>query len=228
VRAAGQVGPLAEAASGVRQSPARVVDVDVDLGDGRSLRGSVPGVHGDRLVTVSFSRLGGKQRLQTWVRLLALAASDDDRPWAGYTLGRPANAKSRSAWQGSRLGPLDHTAADLLRDLVALRDRGLTEPLPLPVRSSLAYADARRSRADASDARYRAGLAWAGQGWGSRQADGERAQPEHVRVHGADAPLPGTAEPPRPGEEHPGETTRFGALAMRVWTPLLENERFND
>ena len=228
VRAAEQVRPLAEAAAGVRQSPARVVDVDVDLGDGRVLRGSVPGVHGDRLVTVSFSRLGGRQRLQTWVRLLALAASDDDRPWVGYTLGRPANAKSRHTWQGSRLGPLDHTATDRLRDLVALRDRGLTEPLPLPVKASLAYADARRSRADASDARYRAGLVWAGQGWGSRQADGERAQPEHVRVHGADAPLPGTEEAPRPGEEHPGETTRFGALAMRAWTPLLDNERFND
>jgi exodeoxyribonuclease V gamma subunit len=49
-----------------------------------------------------------------------------------------------------------------------------------------------------------------------------------VRVHGPGAPLPATGQEPRPGEEHPGETTRFGALAMRVWSPLLQNERFSD
>ena len=40
--------------------------------------------------------------------------------------------------------------------------------------------------------------------------------------------LPGTDEEPRSGEEQPGETTRFGALAMRVWSPLLESERFSE
>jgi exodeoxyribonuclease V gamma subunit len=225
---ADEVGPLADAAAGLRASPARVVDVDVDLGDGRSLRGSVPGVHGDRLVAVSYARLGGRQRLQTWLRLLALAASDDDRPWVAYTLGRPANPRSRKTWQGAKQGPLDHTAVDLLHDLVALRDRGLTEPLPLPVKASVVYAEARRSRADPAEARYRAGQTWTGQKGPGGRFDGECADPEHVRIHGAGAPLPGTDEEPRPGEEHPGETTRFGALAMRVWDPLLENERFSD
>jgi exodeoxyribonuclease V gamma subunit len=220
---ADEVGPLADAAGGLRASPARAVDVDIDLGDGRILRGTVPGVHGDRLVAVSFSRLGGRQRLQTWIRLLALAASDDDRPWVAYTVGRPASSRSRTTWQGSRLGPLDHTAIDLLRDLVALRDRGLTEPLPLPVKASVAYAEARRSSADPADARFRAGQMWA-----DGRFDGECSDPEHVRVLGPGAPLPGTGEVPPPDEEHPGETTRFGALAMRVWSPLLENERFSD
>ncbi|MFI2365159.1 exodeoxyribonuclease V subunit gamma [Promicromonospora sp. NPDC019610] len=228
VRVADDVGPLADAAAGLRASPARVVDVDVDLGDGRSLRGSVPGVHGDRVVAVSYARLGGRQRLQAWVRLLALAASDDDRPWVAYALGRPANPRSRSTWQGSRLGPLDHTAVDLLRDLVALRDRGLTEPLPLPVKASALYAEARRSRADPAEARFRAGQTWTGQRGPGGRLDGEGAEPEHVRIHGPAAPLPGTGEEPRPGEEHPGETTRFGALAMRVWSPLLESERFSE
>ncbi|MCP2282017.1 DNA helicase/exodeoxyribonuclease V, gamma subunit [Promicromonospora umidemergens] len=220
---ADEVGPLAEAAAGLRASPARAVDVDVDLGDGRSLRGTVPGVHGDRPIAVSYSRLGGRQRLQAWVRLLALAASDDDRPWVAYALGRPANPRSPKTWQGSRLGPLDHTAVDLLRDLVALRDRGLTEPLPLPVKASLAYADARRTGSDPADARSRAG-----QRWSDGRFDGEGSDPEHVRVHGPGAPLPATGEAPRPGEEQAGETTRFGALAVRVWSPLLENERFSD
>lgn len=223
-----EVGPLADAAAGVRASPARVVDIDVDLGGGRSLRGSVPGVHGDRLVAVSYARLGGRQRLRTWIRLLALAASDDDRPWVAYAFGRPTNPRSRKTWQGSRLGPLDHTAVDLLRDLVALRDRGLTEPLPLPVKASAVYAEERRSRADPADAQFRAGQTWTGQRGPGGGFDGECADPEHARVHGPGAPLPGTGEAPRPGEEHPGETTRFGALAMRVWSPLLENERFSD
>jgi exodeoxyribonuclease V gamma subunit len=220
---ADEAGPLADAAGGLRTSPARAVDVELDVGGGRSLRGTVPGVHGDRLVAVSFSRLGGKHRLQSWIRLLALAASDDDRPWVAYTLGRPANPRSRGTWQGSRLGPLDHTAVDLLRDLVALRDRGLTEPLPLPVKTSLAYAEARRTGADPADARFRAGQKWA-----DGRFDGECSDPEHVRVLGPGAPLPGTGEEPRPGEEHPGETARFGALAMRAWSPLLQNERFSD
>jgi exodeoxyribonuclease V gamma subunit len=225
---ADEVGPLAEAAGGLRASPARAVDVDVDLTDGRVLRGTVAGLHGDRLVSVSYSRLAGRNRLQSWIRLLALAASDDDRPWVAYTLGRPANPRSRGTWQGSRLGPLDHTAVDLLRDLVALRDRGLTEPLPLPVKASLAYVEARRTGADPADARFRAGQRWAGQKWVDGRPEGEGAEPEHVRVHGPGAPLPATGEEPRPGEEHPGETTRFGALAMHVWSPLLENERFSD
>jgi exodeoxyribonuclease V gamma subunit len=225
---ADEVGPLAEAAGGLRASPARAVDVDVDLGDGRSLRGTVPGVHGDRLVAVSFSRLAGRNRLQTWIRLLALAVSDDDRPWVAYTLGRPASPRSPRTWQGSRQGPLDHTAVDLLRDLVVLRDRGLTEPLPLPVKASVAYAEARRTSADPADARFRAGQKWTGPRRTDGRFEGESADPEHVRVHGPEAPLPATGEEPRPGEEHPGETTRFGALAMRVWSPLLENERFSE
>ena len=42
---------------------------------------------------------------------------------------------------------------------------------------------------------------------------------------GPKASLPGLAEPPGPGEEYDGETSRFGALAMRVWSPLLIAEQ---
>ena len=33
------------------------------------------------------------------------------------------------------------------------------------------------------------------------------------------------AEPPRPGEQVDGEATRFGALAMRLWLPVVERAR---
>ena len=71
--------------------------------------GTVPEVYGDRLVSVTYSRLGPKHRLASWVRLLALAASDDDRSWTAHTLGRP-HSRSRDDIAVSLLGPLDHTA----------------------------------------------------------------------------------------------------------------------
>ena len=73
--------------------PPRAVDVAVDLGDGRRLVGTVPEVYGDRLVSVTYSRLGAKHRLASWVRLLALAAADEDRSWTAHTIGRRTAAR---------------------------------------------------------------------------------------------------------------------------------------
>src|SRR6185312_13702606 len=127
-----RAGPLQQAAAELRLTPPRAVDVAVDLGGGRRLVGTVPEVYGDRLVPVHYSRLGAKHRLASWVHLLALAASDDDHSWTAHTLGRP-HSRSREAFAVSLLGPLDHTAIDVLRDLVVLRDHGLRAPLPLPL-----------------------------------------------------------------------------------------------
>jgi exodeoxyribonuclease V gamma subunit len=44
-------------------------------------------------------------------------------------------------------------------------------------------------------------------------------------VWGPAAALPGLDVAPRLGEEFAGETTRFGALAMRVWSPLIQAEQ---
>ena len=38
-------------------------------------------------------------------------------------------------------------------------------------------------------------------------------------------PLPGLDAVPGADEEFPGETTRFGALALRLWSPLLVSEQ---
>lgn len=212
--------PLAEEGRRLRSRPARSVDVDVDLGDGRRLRGTVPDVHGDRLVPVHYSRLGATHRLQSWLRLLALTATDDDRSWTAHTLGRPANSRSRETFGVSLLGPLDHRAVGLLRDLVALRDAGLCEPLPLPLKASLSYARARRTNAAHDEAVVKAG--W---DWNDGRFPGECSEPAHVLAWGRGAPLPGLDEPPREGESFDGETTRFGALALRLWSPLLVAEQ---
>jgi exodeoxyribonuclease V gamma subunit len=120
----------------------------------------------------------------------------------------------------SQLGPLDHRARDVLRDLVALRDAGLCEPLPFPLKASLTYARQRRTQASSDEALDKAG--W---DWRDGKFPGECSDAEQVRAWGAHAPLPGTAVAPLSGEAYDGETHRFGALAMRVWSPLLVAEQ---
>ena len=214
-----RAGPLHAAASALRTTPPRAVDIAVDLGRGRRLVGTVPEVYGDRLVSVTYSRLGPKHRLASWVRLLALAASDEDRSWTAHTLGRP-HGRSRDDTAVSLLGPLDHTAADLLRDLVALRDSGLRAPLPLPLKASFGYARARRTQADVPDA-----LVKAGYDWKDGKFPGEQSGPAVLTIWGRRTTPPDVGERPRPGEEFPGETGRFGALSLRVWSPLFEAEQ---
>jgi len=214
-----RAGPLRAAAAELRRSPPRAVDVAVDLGGGRRLVGTVPEVYGDRLVPVTYSRLGAKHRLASWVHLLALAASDDDHSWTAHTLGRP-HGRSREVVAVSLLGPLDHTAVDSLRDLVALRDHGLRAPLPLPLKASLSYARARRTRADVTDA-----LVKAGYDWRDGMFPGEQSEPAALKIWGRLDEPPEVRDAPLAGQEFPGETGRFGALAMRVWTPLIQAEQ---
>jgi exodeoxyribonuclease V gamma subunit len=214
-----RAGPIRDVAADLRTTPPRAVDVAVDLGDGRRLVGTVPEVYGDRLVSVTYSRLGAKHRLASWVRLLALTASDDDRNWTAHTIGRP-HSRSRDSTVTSLLGPLDHTSLEVLRRLVALRDRGLRAPLPLPLKASLGYARARRTHADVADA-----LVKAGYDWKDGRFPGEQSEPAALKVWGRIDEPPEVGERPGPGEEFPGETGRFGALAMTVWSPLFEAEQ---
>jgi exodeoxyribonuclease V gamma subunit len=213
--------PLAGATRALRTVEPAAVDVDVDLGAGRRLRGTVPEVYGDRLVPVSYSRLGPTHRLQSWLRLLALSAGDPDRNWTAHTLGRPSNGRSRESHALSLLGPLDdYTARDLLRALVDLRDRGRCEPLPLPLKASFTYARQRRTRATTAEALRKAG--W---DWEDGRYPGEQSEAAHARVWGPGAALPGLDRAPAEGEGSDGETTRFGALALRLWSPLLSAEQ---
>jgi exodeoxyribonuclease V gamma subunit len=194
------------------------VDVDIDLGGGRRLRGTVPDVYGDRILAASYSRLAAKPRLQSWVRLLALSVDNPDRAWSAVTIGRPARG---AGFEVSHLPPLDHTAQIHLRDLVALFDAGRRQPIPLPVKSSYEYANQRRAHQSVDDAMRRVKSAWEGDDNGR---DGERDEPAAVAAWGPFADLRSFGRP-LPGEEYDGETTRFGALAMRVWMPLFAAER---
>ena len=85
-----QAMQLAIAALTHRQVAPRAHDIDVHLGGGRRLTGTVTPVYGDRLVAVGYSRLDGKQLLESWIRLLALAAHQPDHNWTALTIGRAA------------------------------------------------------------------------------------------------------------------------------------------
>ncbi|MCW2826591.1 MAG: exodeoxyribonuclease gamma subunit [Marmoricola sp.] len=208
-----EAAPVAERASAATGGlTAAAVDVDVDLGDGRRLRGTVTDLYGDRVVKVNFSRLGPKHLLDAWIPLLALCAGRPGRPWTAGALGRGGRgqAVARTAF-----GSVDE-AGTLLRGLVAIYDAGMREPLPLPLKTGHAWATSHPR-----SARSRAELAWSKDRFGVENQD-----EAHVRVWGREAPLALLlAQRPRPGEDHPDQSTRLGALACRLWQPILERGR---
>jgi exodeoxyribonuclease V gamma subunit len=179
-------------------------EVLADLVDVR-LTGTVSGVRGDCVVHVGYSRLTAKQRLQTWLELLALTVTDPSRPWRAVTIGRGGC---------SQLGTVDATwARKVLTDLIDLRATGLREPIPFSPKSSAEYA-ALRYR-DRQPGLYRRQLdkLWA-----------EARDEAYERFFGVGAGFEAMLAQPSISSEARGslaEPSRFGTLARRVFQPLL-------
>ncbi|ORA38233.1 exodeoxyribonuclease V subunit gamma [Mycobacterium aquaticum] len=208
-----QCAALAAEAQHHRGVESQAYDVDIDLGGGRRLTGTVSPVFGERLVSVTYSKLDGKHLLQSWIPLLALAAQYPGRDFSAVCIGRPKRGTTpRAEGLDSPDDPVE-----LLIDLVRIYDAGRREPLPLPVKTSYAWAVARHTGDDPEQA--------AGYRWRSGNYPGEDQQPAHVRAWGRGAWLRDLMQPLRPGEEVPGETHRLGAYAARLWLPMLRAER---
>jgi exodeoxyribonuclease V gamma subunit len=211
-----QAAALTQAAARHRRRPPAAYDVDIDIGDGRRVTGTVPRVYGDRLVWVTYSKLDGRHLLESWIRLVALTAQ---RPtgWTAVCIGRPRRS---GAPKERLLGPPEQSPVDVLRDLVTVYDTGRREPIPLPVKTSYAWAEARYSRGNAEQqARYK---------WNTGRYPGENEQPAHEHVWGRFTDVGVLMTPLRPGEEIDGETTRLGAYASRLWLPMLHAEKDPD
>jgi exodeoxyribonuclease V gamma subunit len=203
----------------------RSVDVTVDLG-GRTLVGTVAEVVGPGLRTVTYSKLGPKQRLAAWVRLLVLSAAMPERPWTARTVGRGRKPGHLAV---ATVGPLGddpdrrrEAALAALAVLVDLYDRSQQGPVPLACRSSAAWVEAGRAGRDPAAA---AAGAWVS----SRDRHGEDGDPAHVlALDGVISFDELVAAPPLPDETGPGwaddEPTRFGRLAHRLWDGLLAVE----
>jgi exodeoxyribonuclease V gamma subunit len=210
LRVLDDVEPIVSAAQPHLVGEAGDRDVDVTLPDGGRVVGTVGGLHGTVLLRVEFSRLAAKQRVRAWVRLLALTAATRE-PWRAVTIGRGQKFGLAMA----TAGPLDPDRATAeLAELVALRRAGLREPLPLPTQAGHTYATVRRGGADPAGALDEALRKW------TAGAGAERADTAHVRAWGPQAGPEVLTAPGPPG----GEPTRFGTLALQVWSPLLTAE----
>ncbi|MFC6012083.1 exodeoxyribonuclease V subunit gamma [Nocardia lasii] len=215
----GTVDTLVRTALPDYEAPARAVDIAIDLGNGRTLAGTVPEVRGETLVRTTYSRLAPKHRLAAWVSLLALAATED-RSWQAISTGR-GQFRSRPVTRSIITAPESTAALAILRDLVRLRDEGLCEPLPCAPTATAAYAE-RRVRGDSvADALLAAEHAFDG-GQHGPDKFGDHTD-RYLRYVWGRAPRFAAlaTESARPGEP---ETTRFGALARRWWAPLLAAE----
>jgi exodeoxyribonuclease V gamma subunit len=208
---AGAVEPLAAAGSSLQVGMVRLLDIDVDLGGDRRLTGTVHGSYGSVLASASYSTLAPKHRLAAWTRLLAAAATGAAAaPTTAVTIGRGPHRKP--VWRSVLTAPT--APLEVLRELVALYDEGMREPLPLATGASCEYA-ARRQLGSTGDEAMEA----ATKEWDSRFGDGTD---RHLAYVLGTSPrlslLTGTAA--TSGDD----PTRFGALARRLWSPLLAHE----
>ena len=202
----------AVAAEVIGDIPVTSLDVDVDLGDGRRLVGTVTGVHGDRIVKPTYSRHGPKHELDAWISLLALCSAWPDRAWTAGAIGRGRKGKPPVTTVFGR--PDD--ALGRLRELVRIFDAGMREPLPLPLKTGHIWAQQRLRGANDLACSGEAAKEWSGK-------FPENADAHHVRVWGPAAPFDVLlAAAPGPGEDVDGESTRLGALALTLWKPVLE------
>src|SRR5829696_8734906 len=200
------VEELAGYALRLGKSESRSADVKLELGDGRILSGTVPGIHRDLLRVVQYSRVAPKHRIALWVRWLALTAAYPDRPIQAVLLGR-ARAGAQGPVTICRLAPVGaESAREQLAVLLDLHARGLREPLPVACASSAAY--------------IRGGEPLARKAWESEwNFPKEDAEPEHQLAFGGILTFEELlALPPRAGEDfEPDERTRFGRLSKRLW-----------
>jgi exodeoxyribonuclease V gamma subunit len=198
----------------------RSLETNLVFGDGTRLTGTVSGVRGSVLLSVSYSRLDARKRIAAWVRFLALTAAHPELPIEAVTVGRaPAGARQGAdevddadvAPSGVAVARLPQLGADPptraasarieLERLLALRADGLREPLPLPCLSAEAYAvTALRTSEDP--------VAAAAQVWSSRFGyDGEDREPEHLLAFGGVL-----------------NVDAMGPRALELWRPLLSRE----
>ena len=211
----GRVEPLTTATRPHTAGEARAVDVAAALPTGQVVSGTVPGVHGDTVVRAVYSRLAPKHRLRAWVQLLVLGATHPGRPWEAVTIGRPPGTRPGAAVARLRL-PADPVAR--LAELVEIRALARREPLPLPVATASAYAASRQAGNSVEQALEDAERTW--------RDSFECRDPHHALCWGEGAALTGLVGTAGDVERAwgTGELSRLGALARRVWDPLLEHE----
>jgi len=211
------VQPIVQKAGELRQGTPRSPDIDVEIA-GTRLTGTVSSVFGNDLVTVGYSNLGARQRFAAWIDLLALSVGHPDESWKSHAVG-----KFRSGAQRALAGPLDQHAEVWLAELLDVYRRGMCEPLPIPVKTTLAYAEesARLRMGVDADPDAKAARAWVTDRFNDFGIKGEDADPWHSRAFGELAAYDCLTGPARDDETFNDGPHRLGQYAWRLWSPLL-------
>ena len=187
--------------------PPRSVDVRLDLpgtGGPGSVRftGVVGGVHGDELRVHTFSRIGPKQLISGWVRLLALAAVEPDRTHHATLHGKRGSVRLSS--------PGAQEASTLLADLVELRGKGLQYPMTVPPRTAHAFVRGNRVKLLNGDDNLL--LHFASTEWEGDKIPGENTDPYWVKILGRGAPIQQI------------EMLGLRQFSARIWLPVLTHQ----
>jgi len=198
-------GPITEMVAASTQSdPVKARDVDIDLGGGRRLTGTVTDLYDNRLVRSTFSRLGARHRLDAWISLVALSASAPGE-WIARVVGRAAqgDAPARATY-GVVPDP-----GRVLADLVAFHDLALTRVLPYAAETSRLCARGATSSRPAWMVNRDLSDQWRKDNAGTEMLTAWGHRPTWDEV---------TAE------TGPHGRPLFDDLAARVWAPLLAAE----
>ncbi len=187
---------LAAAAQQHRDRDPRRVDVDVPIGDRRG--GSPAPCRGVR-------RPAGRRHVLEARRQAPAGGVDSpggvdrSRTRTGLDRGvhRPGQARGNRGRRDCSAAPPAGSAAEVLRDLVAIYDAGRREPLPLPLKTSYAWAEA---AAPQRRPEREAGWTWKS-GKLPRRGPGPRARPGVGQAR----PV-ARCSAAAPGEELPGRT----------------------
>jgi exodeoxyribonuclease V gamma subunit len=217
------LGPCVSALADVARDHAvgdpDTVDVDLPLPTGHVV-GSVSRVHDRRLVTVTYSRTGPKQRLRAWVELLAVAAQQGGT-WEAVVVAR-AKDGSPVVRGPRRAGPAAGLRAP---GLPARRPRGRAAVAAGAaarggggVRPGAQGGRGRRRRpATAPEKKWKSPFGW----------DGPDRDAAHALLWGRDLPFAELwswrSPVPLPAGAG-GERSDFARLACGVWYPLLDAE----
>ncbi|WP_446665836.1 exodeoxyribonuclease V subunit gamma [Flexivirga sp. B27] len=202
------------------------IDLDVRLPDGRRVTGTIGDLRDDVHLTITYSTLRAKQRLQSWLVLLALAAGAPDRPWQAAVAGWLRGGAKRQAGYYLAGGLDQETATRHLAELIDVYDRGMRDTIPLPLETSFAYADklSQRSGSERFAAQW-AERKWESSGFGDQRFPGDAEKPAQQLLYGGTIPFDDLlAERPVDDESWNAATSRLGQYALRVWGPLLQHQ----
>ncbi len=202
---AAAAGPLTEMyAASTQGVPVKARDLQVDLGGGRFLTGTVPDLYGNRLVRSTFSRLGARHRLNAWISLVALSAAAPGE-WMARMIGRAqqGDAAARATY-GVVPEPLS-----VLKDLVAFHDLALTRVLPYASETARLAAKAATSSRPAWMVNRDLGDQWRKDNAGVEMVTAWGRRPSWDEII---------------AEAGPHGRPLFDDLATWVWAPLLAGE----